>query len=230
LVNVVLSSDSVTVLGGPSKLDVDLNIGASGERGSFFFTGLGNPNALTLNLDFPVVPKIFDIFIDVDSGSDGYLQAYQFINEDGQNNWSPAFRLDQKNYFINKVVDFENGEASFDINLHSLGLFNQLPFVERENSFTYFNVQATLSNINLEDRSLSPLPSSLSIEVGDVFEGTEGSFDSGVPPEFLPITLRAAEFDGTEWSLIENKKSVVYLSISFANPNEIFANILEGGD
>ena len=230
MVNVVLSSDSVTVLGGPSKLDVDLNIGASGERGSLFFTGLGNPNTLNLNLNFPVAPKIFDIFIDVDSGSASYLEAYQFLNEDGENNWSPVFRLDQKTYSLNKVVDFQNGEVSFNINLHALGLFNQLPFVERENSFTYFNVQATLSNINLEDRSLSVLPSSLSIEVGDVFEGTEGSFDSGIPPEFLPITLKAAEFDGTEWSLIQNKKTLVYISISFANPNEVFDIILEEGD
>jgi len=58
MVNVILSSDEVTVLGGPTRLDVDLNIGASGTRGSLIFNGFGNPNNLQLDRDFPTFPLV----------------------------------------------------------------------------------------------------------------------------------------------------------------------------
>jgi len=40
--------------------------------------------------------------------------------------------------------------------------------------------------------------------------------------------MEAAEFSSGTWSLINNKKVVIYLTVGFANPNEIFSNF--GGD
>jgi hypothetical protein len=229
MVNVILSSDNVTVLGGPSRLDVDLNIGATGRRGSLFFTGLQNPNFLNPVQDFPVVPIVFDVFINVNAASEEYLQAYQYVNEDGINNWSPIFSINQNVFSVNKVLNFVNGEASAAINISSLGL-DRIPFESYTNSFSYFNVQATLNNIDLENRSLALLPSAVSVEVGDVYEGSEGSTDSGEFPILLPLTFKAVEFDGSQWSSINNKKVAMYLTISFANPNEIFSAIIGGNN
>jgi hypothetical protein len=224
MVDVILSSDNVTVLGGPSRLEVDLNIGASGSRGSLFFTGTQNPNTLNPNQDFPEIPIIFDIFINVNAASENYLQAYQYVNQDGINTWVPTFKISNNTYSVNAVIDFVNGGADLTINISDLGL-DKVPFDSVNNSFAYFNIQATLSNLDLEDMSSVVLPSAVSLEVGDAYFDNSGSFDPGEFPLMLPLTLHAAEFNGTTWAAINDKKTLVYLTISFANPNEVFQAI-----
>ncbi len=228
MANAILSSDNITVLGGPSRLDVDLNIGATGARGSLFFTGLNNPNLLSLSQDFPVFPTVFDIFINVNETSNDYLQGYQYANEDGVNKWVPIFKINQRVYSINEVLTFVDGEASVLINVSDLGL-DRIPFESYTNSFAYFNVQATLSNADLENSSAPQLPSAVSVKVGDAFEGSEVSEDSGTFPIFLPLSFRAIEFSNSSWSDINNKKVAIYLTISFANPNKIFTVVTSGG-
>lgn len=221
MVDVILSSDNVTVLGGPSRLDVDLNIGASGTRGSLFFTGTQNPNTLNPNQDFPEIPIVFDVFINVNAASEDYLQAYQYVSQDGSNTWAPSFKISNNTYSVNTVVNFSLGEASTTINISDLGLDN-VPFDTVTNSFSYFNVQATMSNLNLEDLSLPVVPSAMSVEVGDAYFDNSGSFDPGEFPLMLPITFYAAELNGSTWTGIDNKNTLIYLTISFASPNEVF--------
>jgi hypothetical protein len=230
MVNVILSSDNVTVLGGPSRLDVDLNIGATGVRGSLIFNGFGNPNFLSLSVDFPTAPRVFDIFIDADPSSDSYLQAYQFVNQDGATSWIPVFKLQQDVFSINKVITFSEGYAETIVNITELGLEN-IPFDVYENSFSYFNISATISNIDVEqinsDPGLQATPAAISAWVGDAFDSSQGSTSPSEFPLFLPIKFSGVEFDGTDWVAIDDKKVIAYLTISFANPTEIFVN-LEG--
>lgn len=225
-VNSILSSDNVTVLGGPAKLEVDLNIGAAGTRGSLFFVGAANPNTLNSNQDFPNIPIVFDIFINANAASEDYLQAYQYVNQEGINTWIPTFNISQSIYSVNKVVEFDGGEATVLLNVSDLGL-DTLPFENLVNSFAYFNVQATLTNVDLENLSSPAYPCSFSLEVDDAYFDNSGSFDPGEFPLFLPITINAIEFDGTSWAAIDNKKTSAYFTLSFANPNEIFAIVSE---
>jgi len=224
LVDVILSSDNVTVLGGPSRLEVDLNIGASGIRGSLFFVGTQNPNTLNPNQDFPQVPTVFDIFINVNAASSDYLQAYQLTNQDGVNTWIPTFNLSSNTYTVNKVVEFEDGQATTNIEIAQLGL-DAVPFDIALNSFAYFNVQASLTNVDLDNLSATPLPSAMSFKVQDSIFNSNGSFDPGQFPEFLPITFNAVEFNGTAWVPINGKTTYVCITASFVNPNEIFQNL-----
>jgi hypothetical protein len=230
-VNSILSSDNVTVLGGPARLEVDLNIGASGTRGSLFFVGTQNPNSLNPNLDFPSLPIVFDIFINVNAASEDYLQAYQYVNQEGINTWVPTFNINQKVYSVNKVLEFVAGEATALLNVSDLGL-DTLPFENLNNSFAYFNVQATVSNIDLENQSSPAIPCAFSLTVGDAYFDNSGSFDPGEFPLFLPVVVKAVEFNGTAWSAINNKKTSAYFAVSFANPNEIFSIISQnnGGE
>ena len=223
-VNSILSSDNITVLGGPSNLEVDLNIGASGTRGSLFFVGTQNPNTLNLTQDFPILPIIFDIFINVNAASADYLQAYQLTNQDGVNTWIEVFNINQTQYSVNKVLEFDNGIAETIIEVANLGIDN-VPFNNVENSFPYFGIQASLTNVDLNNSSSPLLPSAMSFEVGDVFFDSSGTFDPGQFPSFLPITFKAVEFDGTDWVPINNKETYVSITASFVNPNEIFQTI-----
>jgi hypothetical protein len=224
MVDVILASDNVTVLGGPSNLEVDLNIGAPGIRGSLFFVGTQNPNSLNINQDFPQRPAVFDIFINVNASSEDYLQAYQFTNQDGVSTWIPTFNISQNTYTVNKVVEFQNGEAAASIEIAQLGL-DAVPFDVALNSFAYFNIQASLTNVDLDDLSATPLPSAMSFKVEDSIFNSNGSFDPGQFPSLLPITFNAVEFDGTDWNPIDGKTTYVCITASFVDPNEIFQSL-----
>jgi len=47
MVNVILSSDEVTVLGGPTRLDVDLNIGGFWNTGKSYIQWIWKSKQLT---------------------------------------------------------------------------------------------------------------------------------------------------------------------------------------
>lgn len=221
MVEVIYSSDNLTVIGGPTALDLDLNVGATGSRGSLIFNDAGNPNLLSLE-SFPVAPSVFDIFINSDPGSDDYLQAYQYVNQDGSNVWVRIFKLTQNIIHLNKVVTFSAGQGTSEINLTELGL-DTLPFDGRLNSFAYFNVQATITNVDVsligDEAAMiaANIPAAISVLALDVYDDTEQlEF-----PAILPLKFAAAEFNGTTWSPITEKDVMVHLSISFANPNEV---------
>jgi hypothetical protein len=65
----------------------------------------------------------------------------------------------------------------------------------------------------------------MSVEVEDAYFDNSGSFDPGEFPLILPINFYAAEFNGQSWNSLNNKETLIYLTISFANPNQIFSAI-----
>lgn len=231
MVDVIYSSDNVTVLGGPETLEVDLDIGATGTRGGLFFSGSKEVVDLDITSDFPTTPLIFDFYIMSDSASSNYLKVYQYVLENESLNWVESFSLASQYYYVNKIASFETGLATLNINLSEIGM-DKLPFTSTENSFAYFNVQATVSNINSEaapDGALAHNPCAVSVQVGNAYEDTSGNEDPSDFPFILPINLSGAELGGSGWVALDAKDVIVYLTISLANPNEIIANLAGGG-
>lgn len=231
MVDVVLSADNLTVLGGPQQIDVDLNVGADGRRGGIFFTGLGSPIGLNANQDFPSIPQTFDFYIDVDPNSGTYLQVYQYAFNDGVLSWQNSFKINNQNFFVNEIVSFTNGSATANINITNLGI-GALPFDDLSNSFASFNVQATISNINSElapdGVGLDHFPAALSVKVGDAFFDGTGLTDPAEFPLKLPISLEAIEYSGMSWTPIDGKDVIVYFNIGYASPNSIISNLAGG--
>lgn len=232
MVNVVYSSDNVTVLGGPARLDLDIDIGAEGQRGSRFFVNSGNPENLSVDDFGGQPPSIFDIFINNNPATSNYLQAYQYVNQDGQNKWIKIFTLAQSVISLNKVVEFTTGQGTINLNLQDLGL-DDLPFDSDTGSSAYFNVSATISDfeVSLLGNEVAVLadhrPAALSVLVEDVIDDPEPLDPTNIP-KILPIRLSAVEFVEGAWSLITERNVLVYLTITFANPNEVLN--FEGGE
>ena len=230
MVDVYLANKNLTVLGGPAKIDLDLSIGGNGRRGSLFFSGFENPNTLSQD-DFPERPLAFDMYVLSNPASENYLKVFQYVNQDGQLIWVSVFSLDKSQYSLNKVAKFEDGIALVEVSLDEIGLEN-ISLATLSRSFAYFSVQATLGNYDLENSldngTANPVeffPSAISAQVMNVVFDNENS-QPGSSLEFplkLPIRIKGVEFDGTDWSLIDNKDLLVSLSIDFVNPNEIFA-------
>lgn len=94
-IDVVVQQDDLIVLGPPSALDVSVDIGPKGDRGSTFFTGSGDPNTLSLS-EFATlhgqVPVFGDIYLRIDFGED-YGKFYSYTAVPGGVQWAPVIDL-----------------------------------------------------------------------------------------------------------------------------------------
>jgi hypothetical protein len=96
MADVLLSTEDVTVVGGPSSVSLSLDIGATGDPGSMIYYGVGNPNSSSTVLGF--VPKLLDMYINLDTTDSEYQYLYQYQNVAGVDEWSPLFRMFTNTY------------------------------------------------------------------------------------------------------------------------------------
>ena len=114
--DVLLNTDDIVVLGGPSQIDVAVDIGPKGDRGAKFFVGSGNPNTLTL----PEIPILGDFFVNSSTASE-YGWLYVYTQTPSGNTWEPALRLQPAIYTSNVEVTFNSsGLATMTIPLSSI--------------------------------------------------------------------------------------------------------------
>jgi hypothetical protein len=183
--DVVLSNDDLTVLAGPSTVELLVDIGPAGTRGSKFFAGVGNPNS-----DNTLNPILNDMYINSAPGPDyGYL--YQYVSEPGGDLWIEVLRVSPVIYSKLHITTFASGTSAYAGSGSIVIPITDISSAEglvAEN----FSVQYSIQNSN-------PLASSLSsVEIS----GTD-----------LVINLEASEFDGT-WSAFDAEVSVhIFISV-----------------
>jgi hypothetical protein len=106
---VLLLNDDVTVLGPPTTIDLLVDIGPQGVRGSQVFIGTGEPNAV-----FEGEAELNDLFINTSPGADyGYL--YQYVAEPGGNTWIEVLKINPTIFSKNYSVVFSSGTGSLTI-------------------------------------------------------------------------------------------------------------------
>jgi hypothetical protein len=113
--DVLLSNDDVTVLGPPNTVEVLVDIGPTGTRGSKVFVGSGNPNNLTSSGSiFGQAIILNDLYINISPGTNyGYM--YQYVSEPGGNTWVEILALNPTIYSKLHTTTYVNGEASITI-------------------------------------------------------------------------------------------------------------------
>jgi hypothetical protein len=88
MVDVIVSQENLTVIGGPSKVNLELDFGPQGPRGSNFFTGLTDPDTFftqeVINL---LKPQQYDLYINVNESSVDYGKVYQYRYADNTFQW-----------------------------------------------------------------------------------------------------------------------------------------------
>ena len=94
MVDVVYSDDSLVVLGGPESINLEVDFGPKGDRGSRIYVGNGKPD----NVDIGQTPNTFDVYINLLPSSDEYLNIYQYMEVLGTNQWETISRLNFNNY------------------------------------------------------------------------------------------------------------------------------------
>lgn len=189
MAEVLLSSDDLLVLGGPTSIDVQLDYGQKGDRGSQIFLSNGNPN---IESNLSGFPNINDLAINISpADTEEYLYLYQYNFFDGVLTWSPQLKLIPNQFNANYEVTFTSGSGELSVEIPSIAL----PTTGSPYDASNFNVHVEFVGSN---------PVAHSIEIGTV---TSGDIYT------IPITINAAEYASSTWSAVDDNKEI-YVSIS----------------
>ena len=142
--DVLLDNDDITVLGPPEVVELLVDIGPTGTRGSQTFVGVGDPNIVEIGQ----TPILNDLYINASPGADyGYL--YQYVSEPGGNTWIEVLELNPTIYSVNHTTTYVNGIAQIVIPISNITSATSL-------TASNFSVQFSIVNDN-------PIAASMSI-------------------------------------------------------------------
>ena len=176
---VLLSNDDITVLGPPPIIEVLVDIGPKGDRGSQFFVGVGNPNIVNIGQ----TPELNDLYINTSPGGElGYL--YQYQSSPGGSSWVQVLDIYPSVYSINYDVTFETGSAQVIIPIADIVTVTGTPLVAEN-----FSVQYSIAHTN-------PVASAMQIPP---LAGAEDN---------LVINLEAIEYASSTWSALDEPVTV----------------------
>ena len=184
---VLVANDDLVVLGGPTSVNVNVDLGATGKRGSQIFISPGDPtDPLTV---IGQTPEVFDLCINTLTSDSEYLYLYQYQNLGAANSWVPLFKLIPNTYSQNYSQIFTDGETQINIPVAN---------VTSENiDATHFNIQLNIANNN---------PVSLSMTIGTI-QPVDGY-------DVLPISIKAVEYIDGNWSNLSGTKIVhVFITV-----------------
>jgi hypothetical protein len=182
MAEVVLNTEDLLVLGGPDTINVEVDFGPQGDRGSLFFVGNGKPDVVDIGQD----PNVFDLYINLLTTDDEYLMIYQYVDVLGTLQWQPLTKLIPNTYVSNKSIDFTTQNYCY-IPIADIVDPSYVGGVDASN----FSVQVTFGT-----SAGFPIVSSIKTEVVTV---------SSI--QNLKITFYAKEFDGTNWIDISGSRT-----------------------
>ena len=190
MVDVLLNTEDVVVLGPPQTIDVLVDIGPQGTRGTKFIVGSGEPNPQTSSGVLLGQTLILnDMYINVAPGANyGYL--YQYVSQPGGNAWTQVLKISPAIYSAVETVPFTSGAGAITIPISSIVTVSGSPLTASN-----FNVQFQIEGAN-------PIASSMEIPA------LEGAGTN------LVINFDAVQYSGGSWSALTGSKTVhLFISI-----------------
>lgn len=102
MAEIVLSTVDLDVFGGPSTLDVSVDFGQTGQRGSRIWGGPGDPNTFLVGQDV----KLYDLFLDYSTSI-----MYQYLEEVGNPEWVAVTSFTIPQYSVIASENFSTGST-----------------------------------------------------------------------------------------------------------------------
>ena len=88
----VINTETITVLGPPSSIELQVDLGATGERGSIIYAAAGEPTGSGSIVFINESPKTGDVYLQTDE--ENQLTIYQYSAVPGNpNQWNEVFVL-----------------------------------------------------------------------------------------------------------------------------------------
>ncbi len=190
MVDVLLNTDDVVVIGPPESIDLLVDIGPQGVRGSKFIVGSGEPNTLTSNNTILGTSLVLnDMYINTSPGANyGYM--YQYISQPGGNTWVQVLKINPAIYSAIETVSFTSGSGSITIPISNIVTVTGSPL--------------TASNFSIQFQIEGSNPIAASMEI-PALAGNGSN---------LVINFDAIQYSGGSWSTLSGDKKVhIFISI-----------------
>lgn len=175
----------LTIFGGPTELDVSVDFGEQGLRGSRTWTGNGNPEVYLVGQDI----QLYDWYLNTNTTDPYYSWLYQYVLEVGSPTWTPVLKLNPSQYSVIASTTFTTGSATIAIPVKRLTTNSGVVASK-------FIIRHNVANANV------------------VSSGFTYSITGTYPDENISIVVKAASWDGTTWSNLTGSQDV-HLFISY---------------
>jgi hypothetical protein len=182
--SIPVNTDDLAIIAPPEIIEVAVDIGPTGQRGSKVFVGTGDPNTK----DFTETIYLNDLYINVSPGTD-YSYMYQYISVPGANQWESILKVNPALHArLDTTVDFTSGTSgTILVPISSIVTVTGAPLVASN-----FNVQHNIKYSDLVSSSISNV---------------------SVSGSNLAITIKAMNYSGS-WQALTASDVSVYLFIS----------------
>ena len=187
--SIPVNTDDLAIIAPPEIIEVAVDIGPTGQRGSKVFVGAGDPNPQTSNgTIFGQTLYLNDLYINVSPGTD-YSYMYQYVSVPGADQWETILKVNPALHArLDTTVDFTSGTSNtILVPISSIVTVTGAPLVASD-----FNVQHNLQYSNVTSSSISNIQ---------------------VSGSNLAITLKAMEYSGS-WQALTASDVKVHLFIS----------------
>jgi hypothetical protein len=106
----------LTVYGGVENVELSVDFGSQGDRGSNIFAGNGDPTVFLAGQDI----QLNDLYINTNTANSYYGWLYQYLLEVGNPVWTPILKLDPSQYSNISTTTFTSGAATISIPVSEL--------------------------------------------------------------------------------------------------------------
>ncbi len=198
MTDVILSTEELSVFGGPASINVDIDFGSTGARGSRIYGVEADPRLTTT--EKPVDIQNYDIAMVISPSESDYLTVYQKIGTSA-NEWIQFASLVPNVFSTKAIVTFTSGVASGIIPVSDLFTLDTDAYIPDN-----FMVQVTIEN---------PLAATTPALLKPSSTGYSLSVVPANGKKYLVITTTAVEYNaGTlSWIPVDGER-VVHLFIT----------------
>ena len=116
MADLVLQTVDLDVFGGPATVDVSVDFGVAGVRGSRIWAGNGDPDVYLAGQDI----KLYDWYINTNTSEDYYSWMYQYVLEVGSPAWVPVLQLNPSQFSTIATTTFTAGSTTINVPIASL--------------------------------------------------------------------------------------------------------------
>jgi hypothetical protein len=186
-INVNLTPASLDVYGGPASIDVSLDYGPQGVRGSKIWVGNGNPQSQLSGQEI----LIGDLFINTNTTDPFYSWLYTYLESVAGPAWETVLRLNPSQYSVINNASFNNGSAT--ILIPRTALTKDLVVLKDKIIIRY----------SIENEDSNPVSSSFEYDIATINDVV-----------YFRIVISAIKYSGSTWSNLTGSHKV-HLFISY---------------
>lgn len=175
----------LNIFGGPTEIDVSVDLGQTGNRGSFIWVGSGDPSLSLTGQPY----QVKDLYINTNTSDAYYSWLYQYTEEVGSLNWVPVLLLNPSQWSAIVPTTFTTGSTTINVPVKNLTAKNGV-------ALSNFIIRYNIKNAN------------------PVSSGFTYSLTGTYPNQNISIVINAVSYNGSVWSQLTSAQDV-HLFISY---------------